>query len=90
MMGFVQQISHLFESDVFMNGGYDIQQTPRNRRTPQQIVVVEFMRRKLAFVFKELQVKDWGKNWANLLKENGVNKKSNETSWSYFFLFGFF
>ena len=47
MMGFVQQISHLFESDVFMNGGYDIQQTPRNRRTPQQIVVVEFMRREV-------------------------------------------
>lgn len=39
-------------------------------RLDQQIVVVEFMRRKLAFVFKELQV-GWANN-KNQLKENGM------------------
>lgn len=64
--------------------------TKPSGRLDQQIVVVEFMRRKLAFVFKELQVKDWAKTGQSVERKRG-KQKSNETSWSdVFFWCGFF
>ena len=87
-----QQISHLFESDVVINRGYDIRQTPRNRRTPRSANCGRGVyATEVGLCLQGTPGERLGKNRPICWKKTGETK-SNGTSWSdvFFFRLDFF